>query len=471
HDAIVYPYGLDYGEGVVWAQMREIMAGRGYGPIDRFPSLVFHYPPVYHVLTALGANGLGMDELASGRLLSVLATIASAGILGFVAAHLAKVDGAGRASWICGLVASLLVFSMMPVLHWSRLMRVDMLALFFGFAGLCCGLVAVSRPRIIHVAALCFVAAVFTKQTSFVPAIAVFATLLALRPRTALAGLATAAIMALGALALTIARFGTGFVDHIVLYNMNTVEWARLQWIVPMLTQHAMFIAVALFALGCRVRRLAGGRLRTAMHCQTLIVAVYLLIATVMLLTIVKSGSSYNYFMEWLCIVAVLAGLGMREVAMLAAARDSRIAPALALLIPLMLAVQSLVLPDTPRDAWRMDATRRRGQDRLAAMIASTRGPVLSNDLALLIRAGKTPQWEPFTFPELARAGLWNDHELIRRIRSHAFALVLTGDDSAKAIAEGYTPDIAAAIAAAYPVTRRVDGVTISLPTPRRVLP
>ena len=33
--AIRYPFELDYGEGIVWQQMREMFAGHGYAPIDR----------------------------------------------------------------------------------------------------------------------------------------------------------------------------------------------------------------------------------------------------------------------------------------------------------------------------------------------------------------------------------------------------------------------------------------------------
>ena len=43
--AIGYPYQLDYGEGIVWQQMINIVAGRGYAPIGVFPAIVYHYPP------------------------------------------------------------------------------------------------------------------------------------------------------------------------------------------------------------------------------------------------------------------------------------------------------------------------------------------------------------------------------------------------------------------------------------------
>lgn len=478
YDAIVFPYGLDYGEGVVWVQMREMAAGRGYGPIDGFPSFVFHYPPLYHLLTQQMASGLGLDELLTGRLLSVLATIATCVVIGMTAAHMAKLDGAGRRSWICGLIAALIVISTMPVLHWSRLMRVDMLALLFSFAGLYCGLRSVSRPGFIHLAACFFTAAVFTKQISVAAPIAVFATMLLIHPRTALAGIGSGLLFALSGLALVLARFGAGFIEHIVVYNMNTVEWGRLAWIGPMLAEHAIFIAVGLFALASRISRLLDAHDRSAglrgltnalarspRDSQTAILLVYLLVATIMLATIVKSGSSYNYFIEWLCIIAILAGLGMRDVVLLATGGLAGRRPTVAVLAPLALAGQSLVLPDLPQDSWHLASARRLELDKLTRLIAAARRPVISDDLVLLIKAGRTPMWEPFTFPELAAKGLWDERPMIERIRRKDFAFFIADDVGPDALAAAYGPTIGAAIASAYPIQRSTGGMIIRLPS------
>ena len=35
--AVRSPYQRDYGEGIVWQQMRLMFAGKGYAPIDGFP--------------------------------------------------------------------------------------------------------------------------------------------------------------------------------------------------------------------------------------------------------------------------------------------------------------------------------------------------------------------------------------------------------------------------------------------------
>ena len=68
--ALRYPYDLDYGEGIVWQQMLMIPGGQMYGDITRFPYIVFHYPPVFHLAVRVVAE-LGLDGLVAGRIVSI----------------------------------------------------------------------------------------------------------------------------------------------------------------------------------------------------------------------------------------------------------------------------------------------------------------------------------------------------------------------------------------------------------------
>ncbi|MEA3039488.1 MAG: hypothetical protein QOE79_2001, partial [Sphingomonadales bacterium] len=127
--ALLFPYELDYGEGIVWQQMVLIFQGHGYGPIDGFPAIVFHYPPVFHA-AAYGLSATGIDPLVAGRLVSLLATLACAWLVGGLAARLAE----GRAARLCGAFAALVALAFWPVGYWAPLMRVDMLAFALGLA-------------------------------------------------------------------------------------------------------------------------------------------------------------------------------------------------------------------------------------------------------------------------------------------------------------------------------------------------
>ncbi|WP_293882365.1 hypothetical protein [Sphingomonas sp.] len=479
HGTILYPYELDYGEGIVWQQMNAIVAGHGYGPIDVFPSIVFHYPPVYHLLAAGLATATGLDPLAAGRLLSIMATLATGGVTVLIVSRVATANGADRLAWICGLIGGLLIFSMMPILHWSRFMRVDMVALLLTLAGLYLGLRALSQPRAVHLAALCFVAAMFTKQTSLAAPIAVFATLLFLRPRTAWAGIATGAASGCAALAVLVWQTNGGFLDHILLYNINRIELGNLRWVVTMMTQHALFIGVALCAIGQSVvrgvrdyRHCQGfGDVRRTLtanpgHGQSIILLVYFLLTTVMLLLIVKQGSTYNYFIEWLCAVALFAGLAVSDAAVLAAGKiDAGRSILVPLVLPLAIGLQAILLPDTPLDAWRMTTAHRAEMDRLSALVRAAPKPIISDDMVVLLRSGKTVQWEPAIFSELGLMGVWDERPFIAKIHKRDFSFFITRRVGPDALNTGsFNPKVAAAIAAAYPVVRVVAGYSINLP-------
>ena len=64
--AVLFPFGLDYGEGIVWQQALLIPGPQMYGKITQPPFIVFEYPPVYHLLVR-GIATLGIDPLAAGR--------------------------------------------------------------------------------------------------------------------------------------------------------------------------------------------------------------------------------------------------------------------------------------------------------------------------------------------------------------------------------------------------------------------
>ena len=71
--AIRYPFELGYAEGIIWQQAALIPGPRMYSSSQELPFIVFHYPPLYHLL-ARAALSLQPDFLAAGRLVSALST-------------------------------------------------------------------------------------------------------------------------------------------------------------------------------------------------------------------------------------------------------------------------------------------------------------------------------------------------------------------------------------------------------------
>jgi hypothetical protein len=252
--AIRYPWELDYGEGIVWQQMRLIFTDRAYGPIDHFPAIVFHYPPLYHAVTAISARALNSDELATGRAISLLSTVAA----GIASAILVGLLLEGRASRrdrrLWGGVSGLLVFTYLPVIQWASFMRVDMLAIALGLFGLVASFKALERPRLIYLASLLFVAAVYTKQTSIAAPAATFAVLIALRPRLAMHGITACLVLGVTALLTLGSLTDGGFYRHIFLYNVNRPDLSRLSWIVYAAAAQWIYVGLAGFMI---VRRAA----------------------------------------------------------------------------------------------------------------------------------------------------------------------------------------------------------------------
>ncbi|MEA3061165.1 MAG: hypothetical protein QOJ94_946 [Sphingomonadales bacterium] len=463
--ALLFPYELDYGEGIVWQQMVLIFQGHGYGPIDGFPAIVFHYPPVFHA-AAYALSATGLDPLAAGRLVSLLATLASALLVGGLAARLAE----GRATRLCGAFAALVALAFWPVGYWAPLMRVDMLAFAFGLAGIRFGLAALHRPAFIHAAALCFVAAIFTKQTAIAAPAATFLVLLLVRPRTASAGIAACLLLGTAVLAALALATDGGFLRHVFLYNINRADYSRLAWIARQALLHLFFFAAALFAivqgLAERLPRYRGGwrAARSTLRerdgdAAFLLLLAYLALTSLMLVLVAKSGSNLNYFIEWMLAASIFAGLAVRD--SVSAARPSLIAA----LVPAALGAQILLLPGSPPWAASVASARQPQLKRLEAAVRASTKPIISDDMVILQRAGKRVMWEPAIFAELASERVWDERPFIARIRAREFGFFVTvGDRGSGLFDSRYTPAVAAAIEAAYPRRRLVAGYVIHLP-------
>jgi hypothetical protein len=164
-DAVRYPFGLDYGEGIVWQQALLIPGPRMYGAITDAPFIVFHYPPIYHLAVRL-VMLLGIDPLMAGRGLSVACTLAAAGLCGWLVGRGISENVKGLARVVGCTIGALLPLSLGPVEFWSVLMRVDMLAICLSFLGVAIVVESIRRPAWLAIAMPIFVLAVYTKQTA-----------------------------------------------------------------------------------------------------------------------------------------------------------------------------------------------------------------------------------------------------------------------------------------------------------------
>jgi hypothetical protein len=472
--AISYPFGLDYGEGIVWQQAMLVPSARMYGDINQFPFLVFHYPPVYYLAVRAIAS-LNVDPLMAGRCISVIATVLTA-ITSVALVFYAMREKVGSVPALIGAaVAGLSFFCFWPVFICSALMRVDMLALALSFLGLWCATLSVRRPLLLYCAAGLFVLAVFTKQTSIWAAVASMAVMSQIAPRRTLMACSLGFLLACTALAALEWATAGRFLQHILAYNVNRYSFDNLAISLVQQAGHIGFVVLALIGLGMNWQSLAaehGWRSRTVMV-QDLtasdavrlqaIIAIYLLFSSGSLVMLGKSGASFNYMIEWMAILSMLIGILFARVTrwclMPLDRRPAQIGPIFLLLVPTVLIVQVLRLPVVGTEFSTPAETRELAD--LVVRIGAADRVVLSEDMVLLMKAGKGVPWEPAIFAELGSIGRWDERLIIDRIVAHDFAFVVTAP---KIREDRFTKPVRQAIAAAYPRTEDQAGFKLHLP-------
>jgi hypothetical protein len=278
---------------------------------------------------------------------------------------------------------------------------------------------------------------------------------------------------------------GGGFVRHIVLYNLNRYQFsAVVEGIVGLWPFAAFFLLTILGVIGLW-RRLARQHRWTDLDSfkrdvagnnvvrTALVTTLYLIVTTGMVATIGKSGASTNYLIEGMCVWSVFIGTVSasildRMMAFFAGTKAGGRGGApvlLAISLGLLLVVQMLVLPTHSTEYANITPASTAALDALRVRIANTEKPVLSDDMVLLLRAGKEVPWEPAIFAELTSLGRWDQRLIVDRIEAHRFAMIVTTEPPGTPTFDSrYTPEVTDAIKAAYPRVEQVAGRTVYLP-------
>lgn len=474
--AATYPYGLDYGEGIVWQQADMIFDGRGYGDITRYPFIVFHYPPIYHLVSGGLARLGGLDPLLAGRLVSLLATLATAALIFWLVSGAAE---RRREALVPAAIAALLPFLTTPFLLWSPLMRVDLLALLFGTAGIALIVASRERPRLVILAGLCFALAVFTRQTAIFAPAACFAALLLVDRRRAAVAIGAAVAWGLLFLAIAVLATGGGFIDHVFLYNINRFSTEHFVNYLSRALRPPLLILGALAAAGgvaglARLRRsrdgpgLAAGIAADRGNLILVIALIYLAISTFGLVMVAKIGSNLNYFLDFFTAMALVIGLALRRLPRLSRGEKAEGSIAMASLMLICALVQATV---SVSFYYRGAIERRPSPDVLAALVEEIRSadrPTLSDDMVLLRRAGRQVPWESAIFAELAHTGAWDERRIVRPIDDGRFAMIYTyGGPGHRFYDARFNPAVQAAIARAYPRKRPIGDFIAHYPASR----
>jgi hypothetical protein len=448
-DLLDYPLGLDYGEGVVLSQVRRLAeVGNLYPASDRTgPGFVgAMYPPLYYLLLLVTPDSPA-SIYTDGRLWSFAGYLATAVLAGLLV-------GWRRPAWPAGLMTAAAVLALPPAREWGGFAKPDLVALAFSTAGL--ALVTLSPQRALLAAPL-FALGLLTKQSMVAaPAAAVLA--LALlhgrwRSAIALAGLTGLLV----AVPLGVLELGPEDVTwHLLLAQSRGWVWERFDNIgLRFLEIYRPMLAVALTAIALAVWRRRPN-----------LPALYLPLALLTLLASGAPGSSRNHALEAGLALALASGAALVE----AAASGPRWRPLVTGSLVALLAWQAAIVWTLPeRDFGRrppLPSVTARHKGILNFLKSEADGPVLSEDIGLLVQAGLPVEYhDPSLMQKMADAGHWDEQPLVDAINDRRYTYILTEGDLVQSPerAGRWTAETVAAIRANYRVLFR-DVLTIYEP-------
>ena len=407
------PFSPDYGEGQVLAIIqRMVLDGTFFGDLQRYPMVLSNYPPVYPLVNVPGFQLFG-PSLFQPRLLSLLATLALAALL---FALLRRRTGN---AWMAASFA-LLFFAPWFVQTWAATARIDMLAQMLSMAGLYAFDRLGAREGFRrHVPFWLFGLGFYTRQTTLVAPAAALGSLLLEPPRRrdfprALAAFGGPVLGVL--LAMTVATRGQAWL-HLFPYaaaaDYDLAHMAR---------SYGSFLLLAsplvLLVLAGLVRRP-----RTFLHGPNLPFTLFWLLSLAGLSTIAKEGAAQNYFIEPYLATLLLAGIAL-GVLVETGEVGPRAWPAAVLLAA---AVAGLAGRDLNRLPQPIRAPERaRAFIALDEAVRATEGPILSENLSVLVVNRKRAWAEPWGLMLLVKKGLWDPGVLVGDCRREMFALVVT---------------------------------------------
>jgi hypothetical protein len=191
--------------------------------------------------------------------------------------------------------------------------------------------------------------------------------------------------------------------------------------------------------------------------------------AAVTMLSIGKVGASSNHFLAWDVSTCLLCGLLLYRVLATWTLRRTfagAVTPLYAVLLMGLLLPPTSLLAGLGRSP--LTTASSKADDEVLEMIRQTPGPVFSENLLLVMQAGKRVEAEPATVTYLAQSGRWDERSYVGLFAEQYFSLLVVYNLYNRWL---YTPAVASAIEQSYFLERQIGAYGIyrrrvSIPAP-----
>ena len=427
----------DYGEGhTLWMAQQMTNPALAYKPLDGLPYVIFPYPPLYLMVSKIVGLLTG-NLLLAGRSVSLISTFGLAAVIAVLVAQ--SVPRSFPLLWrlSSGMLASALVLSTASVVGWASLMRVDMLGMMLMYGGLAVYILSGSRKSGQYLAVFLFVMAAFAKQTLLSAPVACAIFGLIVDPKTTIRVYGFALL--LGAVGLAVCNWITdgGFLKNILSYNLNPFSWEvvfaqfsshlRLNVMMKLLLSGAALISVWKRERISRSgwRRFISTKASQSYPRAILIGSLNGLFAGLLAISIGKMGSVYNFFLAWDVSLCLLTGLYLFRLLATWHTRSRQKAgySILVLSIIILLFIPGRWLVSTVTEDFDGKINE---EKQLVKLIQGTPGPVLSDNMLAVVKAGRKIEAETATLAFLTMAGGWNETPYADLFDNRYFSLIVT---------------------------------------------
>ncbi len=422
---LVFPYQLDYGEGIVLWFAQQLAHGHSiYKGLTGLPYASSNYPPLSMLLAAILMPIFG-EGYTAGRLLNFASALV-------VAALIYRIVSLETHKRPVGALAALFFVGSPYIYHWIPLFRADLLGLAFAFGGIYAIWAAESQPhdaqrrrRYLMLAMGLFLLALFTKQTLFAAPAAAFLALFQRNRRVAI--IFGAALVSIGGIVYLVLDFATAGGFTFGLLTSNATVFMPEQLIILLKNYAEMYPVILMLALFGLIQRVRHRRVR--------VLDWYVVTSTAGLFMAGRTGAWENYFFEAIASASVLAGIAVGNWLPIGRSLPARTQPradskldtnvALVVVVPLLLLLQIVIMRQDPRIALDMMTRDLTSNRELATLLASTPGTIISEDMGALATSGKEVAYYTFQYSSLARSGQWDQSWELNGLSQGKFPLVI----------------------------------------------